>query len=86
MYKRCAFSLCGLFCVKQRVEAYKKNEQLMKMNRNYNLTVLFNKLSVATKKTVLSTFTRRAQTQAFFVVSRYRLDTKKQVEQIFLSN
>jgi len=52
-------------------------EKLMRMNRNYNLTVLFNKLSAATKKTVLSTFTRRAQTQAFFGVSCYRLDTKK---------
>jgi len=49
----------------------------MNMNRNYNLTVLLSKLSVATKKTVLSTFTRRAQTQAFFGVSPYRLDTKK---------
>jgi len=59
-------------------------EKLMRMNRNYNLTVLFNKLSAATKKTVLSTFTRRAQTQAFFGVSCYRLDTKKQVEHDFL--
>ena len=53
------------------------------MNRNYRLIILVSKLSVATKKTVLSTFTRRAQTQAFFIVSLYRLDTKKQVEQVF---
>ena len=37
------------------------------MNINYRLIILVSRLGVATKKTVLSTFTRRAQTQFFLL-------------------
>ena len=61
-------------------------------NFNFSLPIVVNKFNLATKKPVLSTPTRRTQTLVFFGIylgcfweRSLRLDTKKHLEQDFLS-